>query len=356
MGWAAELLDGQSAKPRRARLQPQGGGLRLSLGRRHEALALDGLKARSLAGGWMELALSDGRLLRLREPEAEAWLRGRGALKRPWMQARRTQGALIALVAAWVLGLLAVFGLGWGLDPLLDLALRQVPPSMDKRLGEDLAESLQARAEHSPQLSGALRRLARAIEPEAGSVRILVMDDGLANAFALPGGTLILHRGLLHRLGDQSELYALLGHEAEHLRARHAMRRLARAAALGVLSAAVLGDGSGIAALLAQQGKELSLLRHSRQEELDADAAAIRLLTRLQLDPYGAVRLMQRLHDAHDGPRPPLILSTHPDSVERIARLKALAQAAPPAQKKGLLSREDWQALTRAPSRGRAER
>lgn len=355
--WKAECLDGRSARPLPARLAPAaGGGLRLAWGGRRERLGWKGVKVRVLAGGWAELALPDGRLLRLRDPAGLDWLRAQGRLKRPWLRRSGVQAGIVALAGAWMLALLAVFGLGWGLNPLLDRVLRHAPPDFEQKLDQDLRAGLQVHAEHSPELARALRRLERLLEPEAGPVRILVMDDGLVNAFALPGGTLVLHRGLLSRLEEESELFALLGHEAEHVRGRHALRRLARAAALGVLSAAVIGDAGGLSAVLLQQGKDLSLLRHSRQEELDADAAGLALVARLGLDPQGAVRLMRRLEQVGEGGgRLPELLSTHPHSAGRVARLEALAadlSLAPP-RKKRLLSPEDWQVLTRPPTQGR---
>ena len=346
----ADVFDGRQARPRRLRLVMQPQALRLVLDRRRRALPWDGVKPRLIEGGWLHLDLPDGRWARMRDPAAAAWLRAQGRLQVPWLQRPWLRRSLLGASAGLSLLGILVFGLGLGLDPLLDLAVKRLPPGAEDHLGGPLETLTLARADHDQALGAALRRCAVLLEPDpARRPRLLVVEDGTVNAYALPGGTIVLHRGLLKRLKDQSELFALLGHEACHLRERHALRALLHNAGLGVVSGVLLGDGSGLGTAFNSSGRQLAGLRFSRQEEARADLAALDTLQRLGLDPRGATRLMRELQAAAGDAEPPAMLSDHPQTRERSETLALAAAGRPRARVRAVLSDEDWALMTMGP-------
>ncbi len=247
---------------------------------------------------------------------------------------------------------LAFLALGPGLDWALGKAVDRLPLNAEEKLGGKLFDALvKAQANDDPALAAVLKRCAKPLaEPgEERKYQVLVVEDAQVNAFALPGGSLVLHRGLLDKLQDESELFGVLGHEAGHVRKRHFLKRLARAAGLGVGFAILLGDTSGILAVLADGSQELLLKGYGRAEETAADDIGLATLKRLKLDPHGMPRLMLRLQEAEgkDGVTVPELLSSHPATLKRRVRLEERLKGVPARAEARILSAEDWAVLKR---------
>jgi beta-barrel assembly-enhancing protease len=256
-------------------------------------------------------------------------------------------GLSIAFTLACV-GLL----LGPGLRLAVDKAVDRLPPKLEDELGAKLLGQLfEKQASKDPALKAVLQACAEKLplEGEQRKYTVLLIEDKTLNAFALPGGHLILHRGLLDSLQDQSELFFVLGHEAGHVQGRHFLKRLAHSAGIGLALAVLLGDPSGMAAVLAEGGQELLQRGYGRKEEEASDDAGLATLRRLGLDPLGASRAMQRLMDAGGSSAVPEFLSTHPDTAKRKARLEAAAGSGSAALGGAVLSDEQWSILKRAP-------
>ena len=152
------------------------------------------------------------------------------------------------------------------------------------------------------------------------------------NAFALPGGTIVLTDELYRRMdGDRDILVGVLGHELGHLRHRHGMRMLVQATLIGTAAAAAWGDFSTVLAaaptLLGQSG-------YARDFERDADADAIALLRANGISPAVMVELFERLAAAR-APRDAaaadqrfdlgIALASHPPDAERMRSFRAAA-------------------------------
>ncbi|MEM9175484.1 MAG: M48 family metallopeptidase [Myxococcota bacterium] len=156
----------------------------------------------------------------------------------------------------------------------------------------------------------------------------LFADDS-ANAFALPGGRMGVHTGLLNVATTPSQLAAVMGHEVGHVLARHGNERVSQQyAAQGGLVVASIFTGSQTPE--SQQllsvlgvGAQVGLMKFSRDHESEADRLGLRLMARAGFDPQEAVTLWENMSRASSGQRPPEILSTHPSGATRIARLSA---------------------------------
>ena len=144
-----------------------------------------------------------------------------------------------------------------------------------------------------------------------------------ANAFALPGGTIVVTDELVALLEGRDELLlGVLGHEAGHVSHRHGMRALVQSTLLGSITALAFGDFSS---MLAGAPALLGHLAYSRNFEREADGEAIRLLQASGLSPELMVTVFERLQAQRGGRVLGIALASHPANAERIARFRAAA-------------------------------
>ena len=146
-----------------------------------------------------------------------------------------------------------------------------------------------------------------------------------ANAFALPDGTLIVTDQLVALAGSDDEVLAVLLHELGHVRSRHGTRMLLQGSVSALFMAWYFGD---VSTLLAMAPTALIQAGYSRDMEREADDFAARMLRRQGLPPALLVDMLDKLAAAHDKgghspDSPPAWLSSHPDTAERVARLRS---------------------------------
>jgi predicted Zn-dependent protease len=167
------------------------------------------------------------------------------------------------------------------------------------------------------------------------------------NAFATPGGFIVVFRGLLERTDNAEELAGVLAHEIQHVLHRDATRAILRQASTGILVAALLGDVSGVVAFGVESARTLGDLRHNREAEHAADRDGMRMLHAASIDPEGMLeffRGMQKLEGT--APTAARYLSTHPPAVDRLQALAALAAQRPRPPVK-LFPDYDWEDIKR---------
>lgn len=123
-----------------------------------------------------------------------------------------------------------------------------------------------------------------------------VIDSPDLNAFALPGGYIYVHRGLLAYLGSEAELAAVLAHEIGHVTARHGARQRSQSQAWGAIGqVAALGTGVGAVADATQLLGGALVRGYGREMELQADELALQYLARSGYDPQALVRVIEVL-------------------------------------------------------------
>jgi predicted Zn-dependent protease len=188
-----------------------------------------------------------------------------------------------------------------------------------------------------------------------------VVDDPTINAFALPGGNIGVHTGLLLTAQSESELASVVGHEIAHVTQDHIARMVASqsqsywptmaALALALLAARSNPNVASAAIASTQAYSVQNQLNYSRDYEREADRLGYEMLTKAQFDPRGMSSFfgrMQRASRFYDGSAP-AYLRTHPLTSERISDMEARSEAAPYVQVKDSL---DFQ-LVRARLRAR---
>jgi Zn-dependent protease with chaperone function len=218
----------------------------------------------------------------------------------------------------------------WGIPLAARAVAPLVPVAWEERMGAAVAQriappSRRCRgAEGQRALEALLARLTAA-EPSPYRFRIAVIDDPTLNAYAAPGGHVVLLRGLLERARTPDELAGVMAHEIQHVVRRHGTRTLIERASTGLLVAALAGDVSGFAAFAAET---VSALTYSRQHEDEADVEGARLLRAAGIDARGLVAFFE--HAMADEARLPKAIgyvSTHPHPADRLARLRSLVSA-----------------------------
>ena len=159
-----------------------------------------------------------------------------------------------------------------------------------------------------------------------------VVDYREINAFALPGGPVWLHRGVLQTATNESQVAGVLAHEIAHVARRHAADQLTKAmmtnwglTALG----AILGNsgGAGVTQVAAGLLANGVFLKFSRDDEREADDVGLEMMRRAGWDPRGMIELFETLRkeQSRDPGSVAVFFSSHPSPQDRIARLQAQA-------------------------------
>ena len=159
-----------------------------------------------------------------------------------------------------------------------------------------------------------------------------LVDSPEVNAWAMPGGKVVVYSGILPIAKDESGLAVIMGHEIAHAIAKHGDERMSRGllTQLGTsaLSAAIQDRPAetqrlwmGAFGAGAQYGV---MLPHSRLQESEADRLGLIYMAMAGYDPQNAVSFWQRMQAASGGAKVPEFLSTHPSGQTRIKRIKQL--------------------------------
>ncbi|WP_108484707.1 M48 family metallopeptidase [Oceaniglobus ichthyenteri] len=205
----------------------------------------------------------------------------------------------------------------------------------------DAPEGIAALAAMTRRLSGA--------GDVAQPLKVSVLDHELVNAFALPGGRIVLFRGLIDAAQGPDEVAAVLAHEIGHVAARDPTRIALRSAgSIGVLGL-LLGDFAGGAVVLFLT-ERLIQATYTQQAEAAADDYALTLMQQAEIAPGALARFFEHLQTLGDEPSAVMAhFMAHPALGDRIA--KAAAATAPETPRPAL-DADAWRALQRicAPS------
>jgi len=192
-----------------------------------------------------------------------------------------------------------------------------------------------------PELSSWIRSLGNRLVARAsgtrGSFYFLIIDKPSVNAFAMPGGVIAVHTGLILNTESESELAAVIAHEIAHVSQRHIARMFAKnkgtawQTGLGVLAGAIaasqdpaLGQAVMTAALASQMQKQLNF---SRQAEEEADRVGIRILAAAGFNPEGMPIFLGKLGQSADAYQYITeYLRTHPLSIDRVSDTRVRAK------------------------------
>ncbi|MFG6176871.1 M48 family metallopeptidase [Halomonas sp. THAF12] len=246
-------------------------------------------------------------------------------------------------ILPWILLVLLLAGCEETPSGRSQLAL--VPDTLMAQLGEQSFAQLRERrpAAQDPALDRRVQCVADAVVeaarrhyPEVEMPKaweVVVFDDASPNAFALPGGRIGVHSGLLRVAESPDQLAAVIGHEVAHVLADHGNERLTQQlgikAALLVVGLVSEGELAGEPLMRALGiGAQLGIsLPFSRTHEEEADLMGLEIMAAAGFEPGESVALWRNMAAAGGG-QPPEFLSTHPAHASRIALLEEHLDAA----------------------------
>lgn len=152
-----------------------------------------------------------------------------------------------------------------------------------------------------------------------------VIDADIQNAYALPGGYIVVYTGLIADTERPEQLAGVLAHEIAHVTERHGMARILEAAGMALVVDMVIGNVEGMIAFGAELFSASAVNAYSRDAETDADVKGLTLLVDAGIDPTGMVEFFQIMEQEEDELTEliPLWMRSHPEHEERIVVLQA---------------------------------
>jgi Zn-dependent protease with chaperone function len=371
---SAEFFDGISARARPVELNIHSGALHIE----GDGVALSVPLAqvqwpeRTLHGGRVAHIRAGGSLRALDAGAWDAWARASGISESPVVAAQ--QSWRLTLIAVVLLVMLAAVGYQWGVPALARVVLAALPASADRAVGEAALRSFtdslllpsdvpiarqqqlrdafaiavertyppgrrpayEVQFHASPKIDKSMPSDADTEKPEADKPGENAGKPNRtklgANAFALPGGAIVVTDEMVRLLQGRDEvLIGVLGHELGHVQRRHGMRMLVQATLIGTAASIAWGDFSTV---LAAAPVLIGQSAYSRNFEREADGEAITLLKANGISPSVMIELFERLA-ASRGAKPGeakngafdlgISLASHPADAERMQRFREAA-------------------------------
>ncbi len=341
----ATYFDGVSARAQAASVTVNDNAIEVDIGLDSKAYKLSELNIQAKLGSTKRLIdLPDGsRLEAIDISELEKALPSKKAMF--WSSLHYLENHLgWVFVALFITVLTGWAFLQYGVPKLAEVVANATPPDMELKLGEQVLKGLDHKLGYftaskttqaqQGEIKTALAGLCQV--NDCPDYRLEFRNGGIigANAFALPGGIMVVTDDLIKLAKNNTEIVAVLAHELGHVKKRHAFRQSIQGTLSGLILAAATGDvsslASGLPAVLVQ-------MQYSRQHELEADAFALAALKQSCIPPRAFAEILYRLQNQSidgkpdnkdksdvespkDGQYDPLgdILSTHPDTLERI--------------------------------------
>jgi predicted Zn-dependent protease len=206
-----------------------------------------------------------------------------------------------------------------------------ISPEIDRQIGAAASKQMALLGGEcpNPEAKAYVEKLAAPILEAAGEqpfeFQFRVVDDPTVNAFALPGGYVTVNRGLLEAAETGEEVAGVIGHELQHALLRHGTRRILRQ--VGGRALLWIATGGTDYDWMTQGIGTLTGLSYDREQESEADAQGLLMLTKAGIDPNGLATFFARL-EKDGGPTPPALLSTHPDPGDRAEAVRLASAGA----------------------------
>jgi predicted Zn-dependent protease len=245
---------------------------------------------------------------------------------------RKKRSIFLSFAAAFAV--LIVLGLGGYLLLIeaVDVAATAIPAGVEEKIGNIALESLiqdpnrYRDTEAQQMLESLLAFMRPGLPPEYQKLKIYIQKDDEINAFALPGGHIVFNTQLLEKARTPEEILGVAAHEMAHVTERHGLKSLLRSASLYLVLTFMIGDFTGLIAIIAENSSFLVNQTFSRAAEQEADEWAFALLWKRGIDPRGIAGFFDliKIEEEKRFKNYPEIkkvlgyLSTHPDTDDRI--------------------------------------
>lgn len=273
--------------------------------------------------------------------------------------------------AAWTVALGLMFGsIWWGLSRSAPLIAALTPIEVEERIGKSTIEQvtllfggfrgsdeLTCRHRDGLRALNVLTEQLTAVDNSPYDFKIRVLDISIPNAFAAPGGYIVIFRGLIDLAESPDELAGVMAHEMGHVTHRHSMTHLIRSIGFQALIVPLISGGAMASDMLSEMGQAAIQASYTRELEEDADRVAVALMNRAGLKAASFTDLLYRIErqfgapleedetdgdGANDGSFSiPDMMATHPSTPDRARMVRELAAT---GGEPGLNAAQ-WQAL-----------
>lgn len=264
-----------------------------------------------------------------------------------------TRSSSARRAAAWIGGLAAVllgvyFGLPLAAEPIASLVPRSWEEGLGRRIQSMALTMLKADKSGLCRGSGGqaaverlVRRLAATTETDY-VFRVTVVNHKLINAFAAPGGYVVVFRGLIDESRSAEAFAGVIAHEMGHVIERHGTEGVVKAAGVGIVAGLLFGDGSAFTGLASDIASQLVNSSYGRAAEREADRIGVTMLNRAGIRGVGLARFFEAVARKQGEDRDGIgrYFATHPGSGERAAEIRRRATGKGPA-----MSAEEWAAI-----------
>ncbi len=252
-------------------------------------------------------------------------------------QIRRFQSApefkrRLKLIGGFALGFAVICFLGSVVLGLMVQALvHRVPPQWEQQLGDEAMKEVRHYAAFiddtnlQTRLDTAVAPLLKVLPKDLPPCKFYIWDEPMPNAFALPGGYVVVTKGLMSLADRPEDIAGVVSHELAHVTQKHGLRILISAAGPFFVVKTFFGGGQGMLGALGAGSQLLVRQGFSQEFETEADDVGFQRLVQARIDPRGLAEMLKKLEDAYGNMnviRPNLgAFNSHPDTEKRIARL-----------------------------------
>lgn len=230
---------------------------------------------------------------------------------------------------------LAVLFYTYGVPWLAGKMANRFPISYEKKLGKQMYNAIKSNFTIDEERTQHINAFFKQLNiPSNYDIHVTVVKNDIANAFAIPGGHIVVHTGILKGMRSYEELAALLSHEFTHVENRHSLKSIFREASSSIFLSLLFGNMEAVSSVLISNADNLTNLSYGRDLETKSDKNGAKLLAQRNINCKGFVHLFQLLQREY-GQEPPEYLSSHPNLDKRIKNIQNLDYC------KGQLPRKD---------------
>lgn len=208
----------------------------------------------------------------------------------------------------------------------------KLPPSWEKEVGDKLFTQVELEYKLVKdsllidELTKILQPLIKSIDDTAFKFKFYIANNPTLNAFAMPGGNVVIHSGIIESADSWEELMGVLAHELAHVTQRHHVRGIISNIGIYAVLSTFIGDASAILGTLSQAGGSLTSLKTSREYENESDEIGWDYLLKANINPVGMIGMFKKLQKEYpenkETEKFTSLLSSHPAIGERILHLE----------------------------------
>jgi predicted Zn-dependent protease len=241
--------------------------------------------------------------------------------ERSWFSRLLNRGQVRMLKMLAVFIVLLVSAYIWLVPFLAERLANRVSITYEEQLGEGIYSTLKPTFTIDAEKTAYINDFFRELNIDSKyNIQITVVHENVANAFAMPGGNIVVYDKIIAGMNGYEELAALLAHEFTHINERHTTRSLFRAQASSLFTSIIFGDVGTIGNVIVSRADDMKGLSYSRSLEKEADINGVKILSERKIDCNGFIHLFELLENeiAQTGGEPTEWISSHPDLQKRI--------------------------------------